>query len=202
MIFTTDIKCFLILLHLAEVIHSTIIVVELRIKKDADNEEHAVKDNVLITSKAAWVKRIVPSNYKSPKYEYDSKFRTIFAPKYRIHKRKEMPEEKHEDDEPVSLDKVLLQPFKRKTQNRELLENIDRMLEELKYEGVQKLYDRKLRHGSHDEDMPPHEHKPFNFPHYSIWNYWTYEQNLLHDECPGQQVKVGSKCIWAPPHRK
>lgn len=169
MIFKADIKCITILLYLAEVIHSAVIVLELRVKKDSDTKDHAVKDEFLVTNKVAWVKRIVPSNYESPKYEYDSKFKTIFAPKYRVHKRKQIKPE----DAPVSVDQVLFQPFKAKTQNRELLENIDRELDALKHEGVQRLYDNRLRHGSHYEDVKVHSHKPFNFPHYSIWNYWT-----------------------------
>ncbi|XP_063547072.1 uncharacterized protein LOC134754663 [Cydia strobilella] len=169
----------------------------------APSEEHPF----MSTKKVSTVKRIVPP-YKTPEFEYDRKYlRKIFKPKYGLHKK--LSEKKRNVLEQAY--KFMFKPKTYKGRNpinailklagkqnvRHILRNQD--------DGLNgKLYDPSSVQSSRpvevefENDPLKKKEMQYNFPFFSIYNFWTYDKSLVQDRCPKNTALVGQYCIHAP----
>ncbi|KAH9632652.1 hypothetical protein HF086_008479 [Spodoptera exigua] len=52
------------------------------------------------------------------------------------------------------------------------------------------------------EQQATAEKKADSHQRFPFWNYWTYEKTVVHDECPGNLVRLGNMCVSSIGHRR
>ncbi|XP_063394139.1 uncharacterized protein LOC134679193 [Cydia fagiglandana] len=165
------------------------------------SEEHPF----IFTKKVSTEKRKIPP-YITPEYDYDRKFlRNIFKPKYRL------PENNRN-----VLQQVYKSMFKSKTyKGRNPINAILKLMGKKNGRHVlrdhedigamdSKIYDPSNVQSNRPVEIPieltqkKKKEIQYNFPTFSLYDYWTYDKSLFQDRCPINTALVGRYCIHAP----